>query len=1195
MYKNYYKLAFIFFIIVFGSAKTQEIRINEIVSSNGDNLYDEDNDTPDWIELHNPTNQTIDLLGYCITDDPDDLSKWSFPSIQVEPNAFLVLFASDKDRKNYVVQWDAKIDWGDSWNYWIGNSAPTTDWELPETDISFWPIGPSGFGYGDGDDNTEIEQAISVYVKKEFYIPDSSKVKKALFHLDYDDGYIAYLNGVEFSRQNLGAMGSPVYYFTTTTGLHEAEIYNGGSPEMLVIDLALFPLKTGSNTLAIEVHNYSNTSSDLSCIPFLTLGYDTEFDDFREPNEIIDIPESYLHTNFKLSSDGESIFLSDSNEIIQDSIITGPIQTNMSYGRYLESNSWNLFNEPTPWYSNTTNPSLGALIPPVSSHESGFYTGEQNGISVQLSSTNTAGNIYYTLDGSIPTDNDAIYNSSIIINSNTVLRARSILDDWVPSPIISKTFIFDNDPSDNLPTIFISTDPNSFFNEDTGMYAFGPNADWNFPYFGSNFWEDWERPIHFEILEIDGSGYAANAGAKIFGGWSRGFPQKSLSIFSRSHIGPSSFEYQLFPDSDIDNYEAFVIRNSGNDWESTMLRDGFITSLADNLDIDHQRYRPAILYINGQFWGIQNLREKVNEHFLSSNHSIDPEHIDLLDLSGMNNENIIHGTNIDYQNLINYLETQDVTDPIVENAIENWIDIDSYMSYQAFQIFIDNRDWPGNNIKFWRDHRPGGKWRWILYDTDFGFSIWDPNAYYYNTLEYALDPNGPDWPNPPWSTFIFRKLLENENFRNRFINIYCDFLNTVFQPNSLQDHLEMVSSKIENTIPEHRDRWYNNGNWPNSVINWESNINNMENFASERRIRVIGQIRDQFNLSSMNMITLNVMPYNAGNIQINTLNINQDNWSGFYFPTAPIRLAAIQNEGYQFSHWQQFPDSSSSMTLNLTNSMVLTAVFNHTNLSPGTVVINEINYNSNNDHESGDWIELYNSGEMAIDISDWRLKDDDNNHIYNIPEETIIDSEDYLVIAQDLNQFHEFYSTEIYTIGPFDFGFGGGGDQVRIFNNIGELIDSVEYDDVAPWASEADGDGPTLELINPELDNSLPESWAASEEHGTPGELNSTFNILESNEKTFYPDKIELYSSSPNPFNPATTISFDVPHNEKRYNIRLQVFNLKGQLVQTILNSDLSSGRHNITWAPKNISSGIYILRLASKSDVINQKITYLK
>lgn len=1189
------KLIFIFLIILNWSLKAQSIIINEIVSSNGNNLFDEDNDTPDWIELHNPNNQAINLLGYGISDDSEDLFKWQFPSMQIEPNGFLVIFASDKDRIDYIVQWDAKIDWGDPWNYWVGNSAPITGWELPETDIGFWPIGTSGFGYGDNDDNTEIGQTISVYIKKDFYIQDSSRVKKALFHIDYDDGYVAYLNGVEFSRQNLGATGSPVYYNTTTTGLHEAEIYNGGTPEMIIIDLSVFSLRTGSNTLAIEVHNYSNTSSDLSCIPFLTLGYDTEFDDSRQPNELINIPKSYLHTNFKLNSDGESIFLSDSSEILQDSIITGPIQTDMSYGRYLESNSWFLFNEPTPGSSNITNPSLGALIQPNSSHESGFYVGEQDGISIHLTNTNTSGNIYYTLDGRIPTENDEIYQSEITINSNTVLRARAILDDWVPSPIISKTFIFDNDPINNLPTIFISTDPNSFFDEDTGMYAFGPNADWNFPYFGSNFWEDWERPIHFEILEINGDSYAANAGAKIFGGWSRGFPQKSLSIFSRSYIGPSSFDYQLFPNSEIDSYEAFIIRNSGNDWESTMLRDGFTTSLADNLDIDHQKYRPAILYINGEFWGIQNLREKVNEHFLSSNHSINPEHIDLLELSGIDDENIIHGTNTDYQNLINYLNTQNLTDPIVENAIENWIDIDSYMSYQAFQIFIDNRDWPGNNIKFWRDHRPGGKWRWILYDTDFGFSIWDPNAYNYNTLEFALDPNGPDWPNPPWSTFIFRKLLENENFKNRFINIYCDHLNTVFQPDFLQNHLEIVSSRIENIIPEHRERWYNNGNWPNSILYWESNIDNISNFASQRRTRVIGHLRDQFDLPNMNIITLNVLPYNSGTIKINTLDINQNYWSGFYFPTAPIELTAIQNEGYQFSHWAQLPDSSSKMTLDLTNSMVLTAIFNPTNLTPGTVVINEINYNSNDNHESGDWVELYNPGEMAIDVSNWRLKDDDDNHIYNVPDETIIDSGDYLVIAQDINQFFEFYSNEISIIGPFDFGFGGGGDQIRIFNDLGELIDSVQYDDVSPWASEADGNGPTLELINSDLDNSSPESWAASEGYGTPGALNSTFDVLNTDEQALYPKKIRLYSSYPNPFNPSTTISFDIPYNKNHSNIKIQVFNLKGQLVQTILNSDLISGRHDIIWAPKNISSGIYILRLASKSDVINQKITYLK
>ena len=197
-------------LFLFSFINGQSVRLNEIVSSNGDNLYDEDGDTPDWIELHNPTDEIIDLFGFGITDDPQDLSKWTFPSVELGPNEFLVLFASDKDRKEHVVQWDAKIDWGDTWSYWIGTSAPITDWELPETNLDFWSTGESGFGYGDNDDNTETPQVMSVYVRKDFDIDDPSIIQKALFHVDYDDGYVSYINGVYFSRRNLCEPGSSI-------------------------------------------------------------------------------------------------------------------------------------------------------------------------------------------------------------------------------------------------------------------------------------------------------------------------------------------------------------------------------------------------------------------------------------------------------------------------------------------------------------------------------------------------------------------------------------------------------------------------------------------------------------------------------------------------------------------------------------------------------------------------------------------------------------------------------------------------------------------------------------------------------------------------------------------------------------------------------------------------------------------------
>jgi hypothetical protein len=1183
------KILYILFLFEFVFGQT--IQINEIVSTNGTVLYDEDGDTPDWFELYNTSGQEINLNGYRVTDDPGDLSMWVFPSIVLEPNGFLVIFASDKNRKDLVAEWDAVINWGDSWSYWPGTSAPISNWDDPGTDISNWPTGPSGFGYGDNDDNTELSQIISVFARKTFQIDDPTMITKALFHIDYDDGYIAYLNGEEFSRRNMGAPNTQVYYNETTTGLHEAEIYAGGFPEEMSIDLNEFPIVSGDNTLAVEVHNYNTSSSDLSCIPFLTLGYNSEIDNATEPHQLMVLPSSYLHTNFRLSSNGDDLILSDQDENIIDSIFTGTLETDMSFGRYFESSSWVLFAEPTPGSSNSTSSYAGALSPIEFSMASGFYN--QGQISVELSTPDESATIYFTMDGTTPTMDDFNYGYSIPLTSTTVIRARAFLNGWLPSETESKTYIFGEDEAEGLPVVFLSTNPSTFFDEDTGMYVMGPNASWDFPYFGANFWEDWERLIHFEILETDGSGFAANAGVKIFGGWSRAFPQKSLSIFSRSFYGPSTFDYTLFPDSEIDSYEAFVLRNSGNDWESTMLRDGFITSLTNDLDIDHQQYRPAVHYINGEFWGIQNIREKVNEHFLASHHLISSDNIDLLEFEG----EAIHGTNTDYMNLLDYIENNDMNDPLVQTALENWIDIESYMSYQAFQIFIDNQDWPGNNIKFWRDHRVGGKWRWILYDTDFGFSIWESNAYTHNTLSFALEPNGPGWPNPPWSTFLFRRMMDNNHFKYSFINIYCDLLNTVFQPNYLISHLDSIANNIEEIIPVHLARWYNNGNWPNSTVNWQSRINTMENFSTNRRSYAINHIKNEFDLPNIAQTSLNIVPEGAGSIQLNTLKIIESGWNGYYFPTIPIEAKAIPNEGFQFSSWLEFPDSNAIIHVQVTDPFTLTAVFIPTNLSSGTTVINEINYNSSDDYNSDDWIELINPGETEIDISDWILKDDDNSHGYTIPDETVIQPNNYLVLAKDMDLFSSSYPDINNVIGPFDFSLSGGGDQVRIFDNAGVLIDSVQYDDLDPWPVEPDGNGPTLELINPTLNNLLSESWAASTDNGTPGAQNSTYDNLSSDLKSIIPEKIHLYPSYPNPFNPITTISFDIPNTVvgTMNASSLHVFNIKGQRVETLLNEIIKPGKHNIQWHPKNISSGVYFLQFKYGEEVITQKITFMK
>ena len=158
------------------------------------------------------------------------------------------------------------------------------------------------------------------------------------------------------------------------------------------------------------------------------------------------------------------------------------------------------------------------------------------------------------------------------------------------------------------------------------------------------------------------------------------------------------------------------------------------------------------------------------------------------------------------------------------------------------------------------------------------------------------------------------------------------------------------------------------------------------------------------------------------------------------------------------------------------------------------IVINEINYNSSDNFNPDDWVEIYNSSNDTIDISSWLLKDEDDEHIFTVPSNIKILPEQYIIFCKDTIKFTELFPNVESYYGNLGFGLSGGSDLVRLFDSTGSLADTVRYDDDHPWPLSADGDGPTLELKHPTLDNTLWESWSASEGYGTPGAQNSVFN-----------------------------------------------------------------------------------------------------
>ena len=155
------------------------------------------------------------------------------------------------------------------------------------------------------------------------------------------------------------------------------------------------------------------------------------------------------------------------------------------------------------------------------------------------------------------------------------------------------------------------------------------------------------------------------------------------------------------------------------------------------------------------------------------------------------------------------------------------------------------------------------------------------------------------------------------------------------------------------------------------------------------------------------------------------------------------------------------------------------------------IVINEINYNSSNDFNPEDWVELHNPTNKIIDISLWEFKDDNNYNVFTFPEEINFLPGQYLVLCKNTDTFSQLFPNVSNVLGDLGFGLSGAGELVRLFDSNGLLVDKVEYDD--DWSIEPDGTGPTLELIHPSLDNALGENWAASDGNGTPGEINSVY------------------------------------------------------------------------------------------------------
>ncbi len=694
----------------------------------------------------------------------------------------------------------------------------------------------------------------------------------------------------------------------------------------------------------------------------------------------------------------------------------------------------------------------------IFSKVSGIYN---DNIELSLSTTQSSV-IYYTLDGSVPSKKSNLYEHTIIIDTTTVVRAFAYIGTYKTKPL-TRSYILERRKF-SYPLISISVDPKSMFDPVKGLYSKGLNASSSAPFKGANYHKDTELPINIEYFdEVGKPQFNQLAGLKIFGAYSRMFPQKSLSIISRKSYGKKNFDYPIFPNLPYKKYKSFILRNSGSDNNRAHFRDVLMTQLVKDLSFDVQSYRTVIVFINGEYWGIYNIREKFNEHFLKQHYDLDKDSVSVM----KHRSDLKMGKRHNYMKVVKFISKTDFADNKHIDSLNKLIDINNFLEYNISQTYFANTD-AGGNIRYWRSWHDTARWRWLMFDTDFGFGLDGAKAYTKNTIKDFTKKSNEAWPYPAWSTLFLRGLLENDSIKNMYINKFSTYIQTFLDSTIVLNQIDGFVNRLDTEIDYQHKKWGSNRD------RWNKEINRIKNFARYRPQYIFKHLKEQFELDSLINIKIEA-PIN-GTIIFNGITINKD-LKGYYFNHIDQYIKAIPNDWYVFNGWEGINIKDSVGSFKIDSSIVIKAIFNKKTRSKFFDKLKFTEFCLKCGDKEGDWIELYNNTDSIIDISSWIILRDKDKR-YTIPDSTFIHSNSYILFSKD-----DIIIDSIYDIPSVDglFSLKDTG-LIELYTSDGLMVDSLQLD----FNGKSH-----IELINLNLSGLNKSDWNDNKKY-TPGSINAS-------------------------------------------------------------------------------------------------------
>ncbi len=862
---------------IFHTACSQ-IVINEGCHRNYLSFPDEDYENSDWLEIYNSGSEPVDLFGYALSDNDEQPTEWVFPHYILQPNAFLVVFCSEKDR--YAAPGFTPATTAYSF-------VPETGWNTHNFDQTMEWDGVSNIVI-----NTCSYNSVGYTVNSIFNLTDMGYVCSNSQFNDGSDascysenGYTSTLrpnmliNGVQIGEGTLNndATTYPAPYGNWYYSARNQFLIRG--QELIDAGLSAGPI----SSLAFDVVYTDPTLYDYLDIQISTTASDELTGAFINPNG------AYFHSNFKLSSEGETAYLYNPEGVIVSQLALDGDMADVSWGRYPDGmNNTVMFSSPTPQASNSNVPDFGIAGTPIATVESGFFITPQY---VTLVNPNEApSDMYFTTDGSEPTISSTLYEGQEIpVFTSRIIRARAFKTGMAASPIMTHSYFIN--VSHSTPIISVVSDNVNLYGE-TGMFDH-PFDDWLKPCYVEYFDSIPAHPLMF----AQSSGMIMDGGA----GGSRGNPQRSFRLkLADGALGEQPVQLPIIPTRPERNvYSDFYLRNGSNQYLVLPYKDAAqVRMMCEGSNNYFSAWRPVTVYVNGDYFGLYELREKFNTEKFEVEDNATEETIEILSQSYFYGGVLraVEGEVDHFYESYDALMALDQTTDTYWSDADQYVDMTYYVDYICGETWMGNVDWPYNNIKIYRSDATDYRWRFGIQDLELALQ---PNGWTdcgHNGLYFLNDQGGHPY------TAIWLKSIENDQFRTYFINRFADLMNTNYSAErvlAIEQHC-FDQSVIE--MPNEYQRWGDPWNIDGQMDGFYNNHLTFRDELACRAEILQDQITDYFGTPSLE-VTLNVFPAGAGTIKISTLQPSTYPWTGVYYYGIPVSIEAVANEGYTFDHW----------------------------------------------------------------------------------------------------------------------------------------------------------------------------------------------------------------------------------------------------------------------------------------------------